>query len=173
MNIVFRKSLLEQLGGFDPNFGMTKNKLVYGDETKLLLRTRNETPHEIIYYDPRLYVYHLVRPEKMTMRWIIRQRFAMGRDTYRTFQGNTLRRIRRGQLIREAIAISGEFFIDLMWRTLRRNRSRYPYIQNYLFERAFNHLRVLGRLYEQYQEQPPITSSIARRLRRQMRRTRT
>ena len=64
-NSFYRRSLLVSLGGFDSEMGMVGNKLGYGEDVAPQLLVRSRTPEEVIYYDPRLHVYHLVRPEKM------------------------------------------------------------------------------------------------------------
>ena len=68
-----RRLLLEDMGGFDTNFGMSGEKIAYGEETALQISIRADMPEEVIYYDPRLYVFHLVREEKMTMRWFVQR----------------------------------------------------------------------------------------------------
>ena len=151
-NVFFRRTLLEALGGFDPGLGMSGGKVAYGEETALLRRLRAITPDQLIYYDPSLYVYHLVPAEKMTMRWIVRQRFAAGRYAYLAFQGQDGT---GGRLLRVSMRTVLTLFaltLDLGWGLLRRNRSQYPYVQNYLYEQAFNHLQTLGMLCEQHRQ---------------------
>jgi hypothetical protein len=71
MNIFFRRSMLQELNGFKIIWHVWK-KIGYGDETELLMRIRKVMPTELIYYEPKLFVHHLVRPEKMTLCWIVR-----------------------------------------------------------------------------------------------------
>jgi len=85
-NIFFRKSLLQEIGGFDPKLGMIGNKIAYGEETALQIYIRESMPYELIYYDPELYVYHLVRTEKMSLKWSFCQHFSHGRYSFLIFK---------------------------------------------------------------------------------------
>jgi len=152
MNIAFRKSLFQHLGGFDPNLGMSGQKIAYGEETDILRRIRATMPNEVIYYEPRLFVHHLVRPEKMTMRWIMRQRFADGRYSYRVFQGDSPLAVGPLQVLRQIVRTLLAFGVDVARGVLQRDLTRYPYVQNYLYEHTFRCLQALGGLYEQYRQ---------------------
>jgi len=151
-NIFIRRRLLETVGGFDNRYGMVDQKLAYGEETELQRRIRAIRPHELIYYDPQLYVYHLVRPEKMSLRWILYSHFAGGRFSYHVFQDNTPQtsRLPQLQLLVQAVLTLLKFFADLPIAVLRRDRKRYPYLQNYLYENTVEHLQTLGLIYERY-----------------------
>jgi hypothetical protein len=65
MNMFFRTSLLQSIGGFNSDFGMVGKKIGYSEETVAQLFIQQNMPDEIIYYDPLLYVYHLVATYKM------------------------------------------------------------------------------------------------------------
>lgn len=82
-NIFIKKNLMEKLGGFSTALGMIGKQLGYGEETALLRRIYNEFPEDRIYYDPQLYVLHLVREKKMKWPWIVRHRFVTRRYAYR------------------------------------------------------------------------------------------
>lgn len=149
MNIVFRKSVLRQIGGFKPELGMSGNKIAYGEETDLVQRIHTTLPDECVYYDPDLFVYHLVRADKMTLRWIIRHHISIGRYAYRVFGADSPFAAPPGQLlwqtIRAPLALAGHLVAAFLWR----DRKKYSYVQNYLYERAFKRLQALGSLYEQ------------------------
>jgi len=151
-NIFIRRSLLEAIGGFDSRYGMVGPKLAYGEETELQRRIREMRPNELIYYDPQLYVWHLVRPEKMTLRWILYSHLTGGRYSYHIFQENTPQatRLPRVRLLIQAMITSFRFFADFFLAILKRDRKRFPYLQNYLYEIAFEHLQTLGFIYERY-----------------------
>jgi len=150
-NMFVRRDLLERLGGFDPALGMSGEAIGYGEETHLQLRIRAAMPDAAIYYEPRLFVYHLVRPQKMSLRWMVRQHLSQGRAAYHVF--DRARQVGRGRefvLWRRALRATLSFAGDITYGVLMRDRDRYPYAQNYLYERAFPHLGALARLYEQY-----------------------
>ena len=151
-NIFFRRLLLEQIGGFEPSLGMVGRKLGYGEETALLMRIRATMPDELIYYEPKLYLYHLVGSEKMTMRWLMRHHFVRGRYAYRIFDDNTPVKIGLWQLLMRIICTLLVLCLDIVQGVFKRDRTQYPYLQNYLVEHAFRHLIQLGTLYEQFMQ---------------------
>lgn len=148
-NIFFRRKVLDAINGFDVEFGMSGKKLGYGEETELQRRVRATMPSEIIYYDPKLNVFHLVRPEKMTWRYILNSRFAGGRHVYRMFWEKPPQES-RFQLIVQIIITLFRLFSDILFGLLQRNRKRYPYLQNYLYEKTFVYVQNLGFIYERY-----------------------
>jgi glycosyltransferase involved in cell wall biosynthesis len=147
-NIFILRTLLETLGGFDPNLGMKGNNLAYGEETELLKRISALKPTPLLYYDPKLTVKHLVAPEKMSMNWIIRQRFIGGRYSLIAIKnGLNISKAKLPLMVLFRIAM---FAAELFKCATVRNRSQYPYFQNYLYEVAFENIRYLGQLYEEY-----------------------
>ena len=153
-NMFFRRSLLQLLGGFDASFGMSGNKIAYGEETALLKRISTEFPNERIYFDPVLFVYHLVQAKKMALPRIIKQYFIQGGDSYRVFEGCCLVKVRRGRLPFKAAKVCAAFLIDLFCGTIKRDRKNYPYIQNYFYEHSCQYIIKLGRIYEMYRKNP-------------------
>ena len=150
-NIFFRRSLLHGLGGFDTHLGMSGKKIAYGEETALLRLVRVKRPDQLIYYDPGLYVYHLVQAKKMNLTWAMRSRFSAGRYSYRIFRENSNDTgLGQPSFKRKRFLIYYDFGIDLLKGIFRRDREKYPYFQNYLFERVFIIIEKMGSLYEQF-----------------------
>ena len=151
-NIFVQRCLLELTGGFDVALGMSGKKLSYGEESHFQRRLRANKPEELIYYDPKLAIYHLVRPEKTTWRYILSSRFSSGRHIYSVFWENTPHsaRLFHLQLLAQGALVFLRFFGDLSIGVLRRDRKRFPYLQNYLYENTFMHVQTLGLLYERY-----------------------
>lgn len=151
-NIFFRRDVLESMNGFDARLGMTDKKLGYHEETELQIRIRKTMPDELIYYDTNLHVFHLVRAETMTWRWILNSCFASGRYSYYAFQSINPRivTLTKFQLLIKASAILLFIFKDIFVGALRNDRERYPHLQNYLYENTIRHMIVLGEIYEQY-----------------------
>jgi glycosyltransferase involved in cell wall biosynthesis len=148
-NAFFRRAVLQTLGGFDPRLGMTGRKIAYGEESALVSLIAVTMPDQILYYDPRLYVYHLVRGQKMTLHWIIRSQFAHGRYSYLTFRREALPPGGR-LLLRHTVGTLIALAVDLACSVFYRDRRQYHFVENYLYERAFRHVYRLGVLYEQY-----------------------
>jgi glycosyltransferase involved in cell wall biosynthesis len=149
-NIFFRRRLLQSLGGFSPALGMSGNKIAYGEETALIRKIRSTMPDQSIYYDPRLYIHHLVGPKKMTLPWIMNQRFADGRYSFRVFQRDQALKDGRLQIWKQFSKVVVKFILNLFIGGWCRDRKQYPWLQNYLYENSFQYLRILGTLYEKY-----------------------
>jgi glycosyltransferase involved in cell wall biosynthesis len=151
-NIFVQHSLLESMGGFEVSLGMSGSKLSYGEESHFQRRLRASMPEEMIYYDPELVIYHLVRPEKMTWRYIFSSRFSSGRHIYTVFWDNTPQSagLPHLKLLTHGALVFLRFFGDLSIGVLRRDRKRFPYPQNYLYENTFEHVQTLGWIYERY-----------------------
>lgn len=147
-NIFFRRSLLEAMGGFDPDFGMSGNALGYGEETVLQERIRSQLGDDVIYYDPKLYVYHLVRPNKMSMKWLIRRRFVGGRYCYRIKKNDKSSGGSKNKIISQSLKIMLLMVLDFP-KSLIRDRHNHKYLENYFYEVSLNRMRMLGELYEQ------------------------
>ena len=147
-NIFFRRTLLEKMGGFDTNFGMSGNKIATCEERELLLRIRKARPNELIYYDPRLYIKHLVDAKKMSFKWLIRHRFASGRSHGRMYHAN--QPLSKRQLLGKSANLLRSL-IPLPLRAVKRDRTQYPYIQSYCFEQGLPLVRTLGQLYQQWE----------------------
>ncbi len=149
LNFIFRKDILETLGGFDIRLGMNGGRIAYGEDIAVQMTLRKNMPDEIIYYDPELFVYHLVRAEKMTLPWLFRSFFAKGRYVY------VLKNIDRHptsklKLLLRCTKILIHLLLDLSFGLVGRDRNKFPFPQNYLYERTSQYLRGLGRVYAQY-----------------------
>jgi glycosyltransferase involved in cell wall biosynthesis len=145
-NLFIRRKLLEQMGGFDPGLGMQGKQIGYGEETAFIRRVRRENTAVQIYYEPRLYIYHRVRPEKMRFDWQLHHRFAQGRDGYLAFSDGVHRLTVRHIL--GVLALPVAIAIEATLGVIIRDRKRYPYPQNYYYERVFQRIATFGKLYE-------------------------
>ncbi len=149
-NMFFRRNLLEQLGGFSTEVGMMGDRLGYGEETVIQRRICKEHPQEVIYYDPRLIVSHLVRPEKMSIFWCAKQMFVSGRAWQRVL--NQTDHSHTHTWFRSFIRMGRAVLLllkKLVHGMVARDRSRYPFLANYFYEVAFIQIQTLGSAYEQ------------------------
>jgi surface carbohydrate biosynthesis protein len=87
-NFIIRKSILEQIGMFDPNFGMVGDKIRLGEERVLLEEYRKKVPleNQRVYYSLDCYINHYVSPQKMTIRYMIKRYYVVGRTASRIKQ---------------------------------------------------------------------------------------
>ena len=148
-NIFFRTELLKELGGFLVDFGMNGKKQGVGDETELLIRVRKLYPNETILYDPGVDLFHLVRPEKMTIGWNYYRFFSNGRCGFRVFRDIIPK---RSFLKIAALFMLNSFgcLSDVLIQQFIRNKNEFKYRQNYLFEKTLPKIREMGSLYEQF-----------------------
>ena len=150
MNMFFRRFVLEDFGGFDPKLGMIGNKVAYCEETVLLMRIAENAPDYKFYYDPELYVYHLVQQERMSVVWFAKATISLGR--YSIFCSemdlplNIDRLMLSKMLFKQLILIAREIARGV----LKRDRDQYRYFQNYVFEKMKRHLYKFGKLYEHF-----------------------
>lgn len=82
-NMVFRRELLQEIGGFSSGLGMSGGKLSYGEETRLQIELKRKG-HEI-YYVPSIRVKHLLATEKMSFRWLMKSVYSVGKCSPETF----------------------------------------------------------------------------------------
>ena len=143
-NFIIRRTVLEAVNGFDPTLGMKGDAIAYGEESKLLQKIRQVQAEVTVYYHPELYVYHLVRAEKMNLFWLARDRFVRGRyvtRVYRSMHDITLRQ--RFIAVRDVVLGIVQLIIALTYGMLRRDRQQHPYPQNYIYEHV---LRLIYRI---------------------------
>ena len=149
-NMCFRRTLLEAIGGFDVTLGMSGEKLGYHEDTDLILRIAVAFPNEVIYYHPDLYLYHLVREEKMNLLWYFRAWFAIGQ--YSVSSSNVSRANAAHQLGKQILSHLLSIIKYFARGLLFRDHIRYPYFQNYLYERGFVYFKELGQMVGKYQQ---------------------
>ena len=140
MNMFIRADVLEQSGGFNPDFGMSGKKIAYGEETDLLYRLREQA--ETIFYAPEVFVYHLVRVEKMSLWTTLVMSFSGGyyyaKIARQSKRGNFL--VNTFQMLKVILKIAK----SLSWDLLRRDRHVYPLFQNFLYEVSYQLVTDLG-----------------------------
>lgn len=150
-NMSFNRQALEAVGGFNPNLGMSGNKIAYGEDIVIQKLIRKLGAEHQIFYDPELYIYDVVRPEKMQIIWVARQRLVSGRYSQIVLP-DSLTESRLSWTVRIPLRVIFRS-AALVWScgasAIWRDRTHYPHIENYLYERTFEHLHALGRVYEE------------------------
>ncbi len=145
-NLFIRRRLLEDVGGFDERLGMFGNRLGYGEETAFLSQVRSRNSDAIIYYEPKLYTFHLIRPEKYALSWQLRSHLVLGRYNYQAYGDNVPKLQVRHVLgfFALPVVIAWEATLGV----LLRKRSIFPYYQNYVIERIYKDISTWGKLYQ-------------------------
>ncbi len=126
-NMIWRKEILEVLGGFDVRSGVRGDYLSIGEETVLFEKIWHsfEQPH--FYYSPELAVQHWVPLAKMTVSYQLKRAFAAGQSWNRLHGPRILWR-------RMRFLIGGVLDIATMVGQLLRRRKEHAYFQNWLIE---------------------------------------
>jgi glycosyltransferase involved in cell wall biosynthesis len=149
-NMFFEKQALVKIGRFDPNYGMSGHKLGYAEEIQLQKMLRDNIENYLAYYEPKLYVYHLVRAEKMLLRWIIRKRIVEGRQILEKELIGTGSLMSLPKFVYSNLTLVVRFMGGLTTEPMFRDRAKYPYYQNYFYERTSLHIKRITRLWEIY-----------------------
>ena len=144
-NMVIRRELLAASGGFAPDLGMSGDNLGYGEET-FLFKTLRETQQISVYYDQRLYVHHLVRPDKTKLLHIAKSRIASGRALYRIWGHPTAPT--KTEIYRRLFWTTRQVAKGMTIGMLRRDQKKYPSLQNYLIESTFQRFVEIGKFLE-------------------------
>ena len=76
-NISFRREVLEELGGFDPEVGRRGDANVQAEETVLCARMQEEFGHGVL-YNPDAVVAHKVFEFRTRKRWLLKRAFWQG-----------------------------------------------------------------------------------------------
>lgn len=145
-NLFLKRDLLNEISGFNTQYGMSGNRLRLGEETELVVRIRERLGDESIYYDPSLYVYHLVAPSKFDIAYHLKRQFEAGRSCYQMFDYL----LDESYWIKEVLKVSLSLGFKSTLGYLFRNREKYPYSQNYIYEVTGRTIGGLGRVYEHY-----------------------
>lgn len=146
-NMVWKRSFVEQLGGFNPKVGLTGRGLARGDETNLIQRARRTGGAFKAIYHPEIVVYHLTRPETFSLRYWTRRSLASGRNTCNV-SGTPAEKRSRGLRLAQLVIVSARVASQCLTALVGRNPKRYPYWQNYYYECVLPELGRLGRVWE-------------------------
>jgi glucosyl-dolichyl phosphate glucuronosyltransferase len=138
-----RMDVLKALNGFHPSFGMNGERQGYGEETEMQIRLRGEFPNEILYYHPKLAIRHLVPAHKMEISYILKRRFQGARAFVRAQVGKTHPMHKNLRIVLEILLILLKLVKD-SFAMLFRDKSEYPYWQNYIFEQIAVTISQLG-----------------------------
>ncbi len=147
-NIFISKDLLALANGFNTEYGMTGGRLAYAEETDFQIRLRKIVPGLEILCDPNVYNFHLVRSEKLTLWWNVKDSFARGRDC----SG----RLRRTAIENRKIVLCW-LYVGIIFEVIRsiitaftfRDSEQFPCWQNHFKERTLKIFYRLGTVHFQ------------------------
>ena len=144
--MVLRRQVVEYLKGFRVDVGITGRGLARGDETNLVVRARQNIPDFKTFYHPDIYVYHLTRSQLFSMSYLIRRAFAQGRHNHLVWEQEN-QQASKSQLLLEMARRLYNFGRSLAYGVVRRDRTQFPYLQNYIYERLLKDIEGLGMLF--------------------------
>jgi glycosyltransferase involved in cell wall biosynthesis len=144
-NIFFKRELLIEYGGFDPNLGMKGNTIAYHEETKLIFRAFDEGKK--IYYSKELAVKDVIPDYKKSLAFFIHTKYQAGKyglDIWKyNFTDDDLPKLL--ELISKTM---DEFDIALM----NRDVEKYPSPENYIIEKLKNNFFQIGMMVEHFRK---------------------
>lgn len=125
-NMGWRTSLLREMGGFDPELGIVGTALRLGEETALQIAIRHRHPEARFEFSSAMHILHHVAPEKMTLSYIHRRNFIYGRQL-KDIDPATNDKLANFQTFLSCSKLG----LPLLWRTLIRDKGKYPYWKTY------------------------------------------
>jgi hypothetical protein len=105
-------------------------------------------PATTFYYDPALWVYHLVRPEKMALGWQMQAHFNKGRTMTRVYAGPQGQRRTRSAALLRMIGLLLLIVANLLKGLFLRDRKNLPHLANFVYERILPQVTRLGQNHE-------------------------
>jgi glycosyltransferase involved in cell wall biosynthesis len=130
---------------FAKAFGQKGDEIKVGEEVFLQERFLNDNPGAMIFYEPRIEVTHYILPTKFSLLYHAKRQMEVGACHLR---------IRPGVMIYQIIRTLAYLGGVAPFRMLFRDRERFPYWQNYVYEQCIPRVmplfgaaseRVLGR----------------------------
>ncbi|MCH7412389.1 glycosyltransferase [Belliella sp. R4-6] len=148
-NMVIANEVFAKIGDFNTSLGMIGQKVMYSEETDFQLRYLSETNDTKIFYEPKLFVFHYVRPEKFELFWNIKSFMGKGKSNYHAKAQKF--NLNKSKVFISLIIQSLKLIYFFSIGSFLRNRGRYPFYQNYIIERVKPHLKKYGFLIAQFQ----------------------
>ena len=124
-NIFLHRTVFEKQQ-FDRNFGLDGDKMKFGEETVLQERFLSENAEAMVFYEPRIEVAHYILPHKMSLSYHARREMELGACHCK---------IKSTALALEIARVLAHLCV-FPFRAVFRDRSAYPYWQNYVYERV-------------------------------------
>lgn len=144
-NIAFRRNVLDGVGWFDTHLGMKGEEICYGEDTDLMINAWRANPDLKVYYDPALFVHHLVPSRKMSVENLLKIEFMKGMShAYFWIPTNKHDFFRK---LSPCILIFSLFYLgfNVFRGVISFDREKYPFWQNFAFEALNTEAERLGR----------------------------
>lgn len=133
-NMFVRRELLEAIGGFNVSLGMKGGELGYWEEIEMQDRIRKRKPAAVSFYCSELFVYHLVRQEKMRVTWRFAQAAALARKARQGPMNPRAKLENKGRVLARMVRLCMHLGYGFALGAVLRDRNRYPFVENYAYE---------------------------------------
>lgn len=80
-NLFVRRDVFQKIGLFDVELGMDGETINYGEEVDFQKRFIEATENEVIWYDEKVFLWHSIRSEKMSMWFLFKDALIRGAST--------------------------------------------------------------------------------------------
>ncbi len=136
-NIIFKKSLLKEYGGFDPQLGMKGDQISYHEETRIVFRALKEKKK--VYYAKELAVKDQLPDYKKSLAFFIYSKYKAGFDALEPvnikFEAAELMKL---------LKLINQTMDELNFALMKRDKEKYPYPENYVLEQSINKFYTIG-----------------------------
>jgi glucosyl-dolichyl phosphate glucuronosyltransferase len=144
-NMILRRRVCEEQR-FDPNLGPKGNEMKFGEETFLQNRFLSANPGAMVFYEPRIAVAHYILPHKISLYYHATRQMELGSFHYKV----------TAWILPLEIARVLAYLCFLPFGAVIRDKSAYPYWQNYAYERAIPRVMpILGAILEKVRRRYP------------------
>lgn len=141
-NMIYHKQILISLSWFNTSLGMEGNKIAFGEETDLQIKARLRLPNIKVYYNTDLFVYHLVTSIKLKIRQRFIRMLMLGySQAYLSFNNMRINKKHPVLIIIKTLIF---FFIKGIGRMIFRDKTKYPYWQNFAYEKLAKYFASIG-----------------------------
>ena len=140
-NIVFKKTLLEKLGGFNPRLGMRGYSLGYHEEAEVVKKALEQIQDVNILYVPEISLHHLVPSQKMLLRWHIRRSYCIAKSNIILYKKEILgNKISYFSLFKDICRQMVAIFFKSTFSAVLRDRKVYKHYKTYFMEKIMYNL---------------------------------
>jgi glucosyl-dolichyl phosphate glucuronosyltransferase len=147
-NMIFKKSLLENENWFDVSFGMAGKQIAYGEETNLQKKLWQKYENLKVFYSSDLIVYHLVPPNKMTLRDKFLRSYKLGKSQSYMWINNENIRSSQKKAPYMLIKTIGCLILKIIPKLFFKDKTKYPFWQNYSYEVMAEYFAGIGQEWE-------------------------
>jgi glycosyltransferase involved in cell wall biosynthesis len=140
-NIFFKKSLLEEYGGFDADLGMKGDHIGYHEETRIVFRALKEKKK--VYYSKELAVKDQLPDYKKSLVFFIYSKYKAGFDGPKLWDSE----FESSELL-NLLKLIDQTMNELNFALLKRDPVQFKYPENYLIEKSIKKFFSIGQRLE-------------------------